>query len=71
MDYTAKEEGIRGSTPLVNHYVGVYDPKTGKMQVVEAKKMILRGAVRAKQASTAAMGERDAKEVRWLPEHVA
>ncbi|KAI6778820.1 RNA polymerase I associated factor [Emericellopsis cladophorae] len=44
LDYTAKEETSRGSKPLVNHYVGVYDPKTGTMQVIEAKKMVVRGA---------------------------
>lgn len=49
LDYTAKEEVPRGQAPLLNHYVGVYDPKTGKMQVIEAKKMTVRGAVRAKQ----------------------
>lgn len=49
LDYTAKEETSRGSKPLVDHYVGVYDPKTGTMQVIEAKKMVVRGAVRAKQ----------------------
>lgn len=49
--------------PLVNHFVGVYDPATGKMQVVEAKKMVIRGAVRAKQASASAMEENDQKQV--------
>ncbi|KAK0385835.1 hypothetical protein NLU13_7012 [Sarocladium strictum] len=49
LDYTAREEGTRNSKPLVNHYVGVYDPRTGKMQVVEAKKMVIRPQVRPKQ----------------------
>jgi DNA-directed RNA polymerase I subunit RPA49 len=49
LNYTAREEGARNGTPLVNHYIGVYDPKTGKMQVVEAKKMVVRPQVRAKQ----------------------
>ncbi|KAI8660520.1 hypothetical protein NCS57_01029600 [Fusarium keratoplasticum] len=62
LDYTAKAEGPRGSKPALNHFLGIYDPKTGKLQVVEAKKMTVRGAVRAKQASAAATGERDAKQ---------
>ncbi|RSL71056.1 hypothetical protein CEP54_001456 [Fusarium duplospermum] len=62
LDYTVKAEGPRGTKPALNHFLGIYDPKTGKLQVVEAKKMTVRGAVRAKQASAAAMGERDAKQ---------
>lgn len=50
LDYTAREEGARNSAPLLNHYIGVYDPQTGKMQVVEAKKMVVRPHVRAKPA---------------------
>ena len=48
----------------MNHFFGIYDPETGKLQVVEAKKMVIRGTVRAKQASAADMGERTAKQVR-------
>ncbi|KAK5989180.1 DNA-directed RNA polymerase I subunit rpa49-like protein [Cladobotryum mycophilum] len=61
LDYTAKEEESRDSQHLLNHYIGVYDPETGKLQVVEAKKMIVRGAVRSKQAAASSMGERDQK----------
>lgn len=50
--------------PLVNHFVGVYDPKTGKMQVVEAKKMTVRGAVRAKQQAEAEAAEKNIQQVR-------
>jgi DNA-directed RNA polymerase I subunit RPA49 len=66
LDYTAKEETPRGSKPLLNHFIGVYDPKTGKLQVIEAKKMAVRGSVRSKQASAEAMGERNAKQVRSI-----
>ncbi|KAF4956429.1 hypothetical protein FSARC_11565 [Fusarium sarcochroum] len=62
LDYTVKSDGTRGSKPALNHFVGIYDPKTGKLQVVEAKKMTIRGSVRAKQASAAAAGERDMKQ---------
>lgn len=67
LDYTAKEEGQRGTNPLVNHYVGIYDPKTGKLEVVEAKRMVVRGMVRDKQASAASMGESQLKNVRNCP----
>lgn len=61
-----KSEVPRGVKPPLNHFLGIYDPKTGKLQVVEAKKMVVRGTVRAKQASDAAMGERTTKQVRIL-----
>ncbi|QUC22305.1 uncharacterized protein UV8b_06546 [Ustilaginoidea virens] len=57
LDYTAKEEGNRGAALGVRHFVAIYDAKSGKLQVVEAKKMVVRGAVRAKQAPASAMGE--------------
>ncbi|KAH7326400.1 RNA polymerase I associated factor, A49-like protein [Stachybotrys elegans] len=58
LDYTAKEEDANH----LNHFLGVYDPKTGKMEVIQAKKMVVRGTVRAKQASAASMGEKTAKQ---------
>lgn len=63
LDYTAREEGSRQSAPLVNHFVGVYDPKTGKLDVVEAKRMVIRGLVRAKQVA-GNTGESEANKVR-------
>ncbi|PON26317.1 hypothetical protein TGAM01_v204793 [Trichoderma gamsii] len=57
LDYTAREEE-RGSKPLLNHYIGIYDPKTGKLQVVEAKKMVVRGTVRSKQVATEQEGKK-------------
>lgn len=63
LDYTAKAEGTRGVKPALNHFLGIYDPKTGKLEVVEAKKMVIRGVVRAKQASAASTGEREGKQV--------
>jgi len=65
LDYTAKEETARGSKPLLNHFVGVYDPKTGKMQVVEAKKMVVRGAVRAKQQAEAEAAEKNIQQTMY------
>ncbi|EXF82188.1 DNA-directed RNA polymerase I subunit rpa49 [Colletotrichum fioriniae] len=55
MDYTAREDGTSDSQQALKHYVGIYDPETGKLQVVEAKKMVVRGVARAKHASEQAM----------------
>ncbi|OAA44773.1 RNA polymerase I associated factor, A49-like protein [Metarhizium rileyi] len=62
LDYTAREEGNMGLNQLVKHYIGVYDPKTGSLEVVEAKRMVVRGMVRAKQASASSMGENQVKQ---------
>jgi DNA-directed RNA polymerase I subunit RPA49 len=55
LDYTAREdEPAVGARPL-KHYIAIYDPKTRKMEVVEARKMTVRGTVRAKQAPPEAL----------------
>jgi len=53
LDYTAREEEVGGADTLLKHYLGVYNPETGIMEVVEARKMVVRGSVRAHQASAA------------------
>ncbi|KAF5681073.1 DNA-directed RNA polymerase A (I) chain [Fusarium heterosporum] len=62
MDYTVKAEGPRGEKPALNHFLGIYDPKTGKLEVVEAKKMTMRASVRARQGAAATSNERDMKQ---------
>lgn len=51
LDYTARENKPKDGQPLLKHYIGVFDPATGDLQLVEAKKMVVRGAVRAQQAT--------------------
>ncbi|KAF3769633.1 hypothetical protein M406DRAFT_325125 [Cryphonectria parasitica EP155] len=51
LDYTAREDKPKDGQPLLKHYIGLLDPTTGQLQLAEAKKMIVRGAVRAQQAS--------------------
>lgn len=55
LDYTAQEErptnGSQSLAQPLKHYLAAWDPKTGQMEVVEAKKVTLRGVVRAKQAA--------------------
>ncbi|KAI0453304.1 RNA polymerase I associated factor, A49-like protein [Xylaria acuta] len=49
LDYTAKEEGPGGRESHLKHYIGVFNPATGKLSVVEARKMAVRGVVRSQQ----------------------
>ncbi|KAI1281335.1 RNA polymerase I associated factor, A49-like protein [Xylaria sp. FL0933] len=49
LDYTAKEEGPGGRESHLRHYIGVFDPKTGELSVVEGRKMAVRGVVRSQQ----------------------
>ncbi|RYP79207.1 hypothetical protein DL771_000185 [Monosporascus sp. 5C6A] len=58
LDYTAKEDGPGGRESHLKHYIGVFDPKTGQLSVVEAKKMAVRGVVRALQPSEESAEER-------------
>lgn len=45
IDYIAREEE-GGSDSLLSHYLGVYDPESGQLQLVRARKLVLRGKVR-------------------------
>lgn len=55
MLYTGKEEeadeedGPDSAEPYLKHYVGVYNPETGALDVMEARSMVVRGIVRAHQ----------------------
>ncbi|KAI0512621.1 RNA polymerase I associated factor, A49-like protein [Xylaria bambusicola] len=49
LDYTAREEGPGGRESHLKHYIGVFDPATGELSVVEARKMAVRGVVRSQQ----------------------
>ncbi|KAK0623012.1 RNA polymerase I associated factor, A49-like protein [Immersiella caudata] len=55
LDYTAQEDRPNGSRPLVRHFLGVFDPKTGKVEIVESRKMVVRGTVRSQKPSDDAM----------------
>lgn len=46
LDYTAREEGQSSTEPHLKHYLGLYDPKTGELELIEAKKMVIRATVR-------------------------
>jgi DNA-directed RNA polymerase I subunit RPA49 len=53
LDYTAREDRPKGTEPLLNHYIGVFDPASGELKVIEAKKMVVRGLVRSRKAEDA------------------
>ena len=55
MEYTGREV----DTPGLRHYIGLFDPKSGKVEVIEAKKMLVRAAARSQQ-----LGETKEKQVR-------
>ncbi|TVY86384.1 DNA-directed RNA polymerase I subunit [Lachnellula willkommii] len=64
LDYTAREEEAGGADTLLKHYVGVYDPETGKMEVMEARRMVVRGVVRAHKATADDEHSTDMRELR-------
>jgi len=59
LDYTGREEGPGGRESHLKHYIGVFDPATSKLSVVEARKMAIRGVVRAQQPDPEKENERD------------
>ncbi|KAK4106814.1 RNA polymerase I associated factor, A49-like protein [Parathielavia hyrcaniae] len=61
VDYTAREERFKSVDTLLNHFLAIIDPQTGEIEVVQAKKMVVRGTVRAKQAPAEAMEVSTAK----------
>lgn len=56
LQYTGKEEeveeddgGANAGGPYLKHYVGIYNPETGNLEVMEARNMVVRGVVRQHQ----------------------
>jgi hypothetical protein len=43
----AREEELESAEGLARHYVGVFDARTGALQLVRAAKLVLRGSVRS------------------------
>jgi len=63
LDYTAREEVSGGADSLLRHYVGVYDPKTGELQVVPARNVVVRGTLRPPPVPEKGDGSSDEEEV--------
>ncbi len=49
LDYIAREESSNRSESHLKHYVGIYDPETGKLQLVQARKMVVRSTLRSSE----------------------
>lgn len=64
IDYTAREADLEGNGSL-KHYVGVYDPHTGDLKVIEARKMTIRRHIRqaSPTAEEAAKAEAEDKKL--------
>ncbi len=62
IDYLGREE-VGGADSLLKHYLGVYDPTSGKLQVMEARKMVVRGTVRSHEAGPEAFSEKGQSKV--------
>ncbi|SLM41285.1 RNA polymerase I associated factor, A49-like [Lasallia pustulata] len=52
LDYTAREEDSHAAEPLLKHYIGVYNPTTSDLQVLEARNLVLRSSLRPTTAET-------------------
>ena len=49
LDYIAREGSSNGSESHLKHYIGVYDPKTGKLQLVQVRKLTIRSILRSSE----------------------
>ncbi|CAD6563762.1 MAG: DNA-directed RNA polymerase I subunit rpa49 [Alectoria sarmentosa] len=47
LEYTAREESSNGSESHLKHYIGVYDPEAGRLQLVQARKLVIRSTLRS------------------------
>ena len=57
LDYEGREEEAGGAEPLLKHYVGVYDPVSGELQLVQAYKITVRGTPRSSRVDDATAEE--------------
>ena len=45
--------------PLLKHYVGVYDPESGELQLVQVRKVTIRGTLRSSRVDETAAEDED------------
>jgi DNA-directed RNA polymerase I subunit RPA49 len=67
VDFTAREDKAVSADSSLQHYIGIYDPVTGQLEVVNAKKMEIRGNVRARGATEDQMTGVPVRKVRTRP----
>ncbi|KAF2811577.1 uncharacterized protein BDZ99DRAFT_461604 [Mytilinidion resinicola] len=49
LDYTAREEKDGSADSLLRHYVGIYDPDSGELKLMEAHKVTVRSTLRSEE----------------------
>jgi hypothetical protein len=59
IDYLGHEAEAGSADSLLKHYVGAYDPATGTLQIMEARKMVVRGTVRSHEAAPESIEEKE------------
>ncbi|KAL9102236.1 MAG: hypothetical protein Q9163_002596 [Psora crenata] len=66
LDYTAHEEASNGSDGHLKHYIGLFDPRKGKLQLVPAQKMVVRSSLKSTRPSLSADSEEEDKPLNKL-----
>ncbi|KAI9729988.1 MAG: DNA-directed RNA polymerase I subunit rpa49 [Cirrosporium novae-zelandiae] len=66
MDHVVQEEELAGSDSTLKHYVGVFDPKTGKLEVIRARHMVVRASVRQSEEERKKAEEEIEQNVRYI-----
>lgn len=59
LDYEGREEEAGGAEPLLKHYVGVFDPVSGELQLVQVRKVAVRGTLRSSKVDESSAEEDD------------
>lgn len=66
VDFVGREGNEDAADSQIKHYVAVVDPERKTWQVVEARRVKVRGAVRSKKASQEEAESEDEAMVRFL-----
>ena len=61
LDYVASEECSNGSDNYIKHYVGVYDPHKGTLNLVRARTAVVRSTLRSARRATGNNGTDEMK----------
>ncbi|RFU26890.1 hypothetical protein B7463_g9438, partial [Scytalidium lignicola] len=64
IDYIAREEQASKTDSFLKHYVGVYNPETGELELMEARKMTVRGLVKSQAAPPEEESAKNTRELR-------
>lgn len=59
LDYVAREESSNGSESHLKQYIGVYDSETGKLQLVQARQLVIRSTLRSSENDEGSDSDRD------------